>query len=380
MDGEDIRTDFEPGQEMLLNMGPQHPSTHGVLRFLVRADGEVMSEAIPIVGYLHRGIEKIAESTPYASFTPWTDRVDYLAAMFCNHAYVTAVERLLGVEVPKRAEYLRVIADEINRIASHLIAVGAMAMDIGAFTPFLHGIREREIINDLTEMLCGARLTYNYMRIGGVSADLPDGFIAQLEGFLDHFQPGFIDEFNRLITGNEILVKRCVNVATISADEAMDMGLVGPNLRASGVDWDLRRDMPYSCYPDFQFDVPVGRGFRGTVGDSYDRFVVRVLEMTQSARILRQAIERLPDGEFQAKVPRKIKLPAGESYGAVESSRGELGFYLISDGGETPLRLKIRTGSFSSMWAIHQKSHGCFVADLVVLIASTDIVAPEIDR
>jgi len=380
MNIEDIIGDLDEGQEMLLNMGPQHPSTHGVLRFLVRADGEVMSEAIPVVGYLHRGIEKIAESVPYAGFTPWTDRVDYLAAMFCNHAYVTAVEKLLGIEVPKRAEYLRVIADEINRIASHLIAVGAMAMDIGAFTPFLHGIREREMINDLTEMLCGARLTYNYMRIGGVSADLPDGFIEKLEGFLDHFEPGFIDEFNRLITGNEILVKRCVNVATISADEAMDMGLVGPNLRASGVDWDLRRDMPYSCYPDFQFDVPVGRGFRGTVGDSYDRFVVRVLEMTQSARILRQAIERLPDGEIQAKVPRKIKLPVGESYGAVESSRGELGFYLVSDGGETPYRLKIRTGSFSSMWAIHQKSRGCFVADLVVLIASTDIVAPEIDR
>jgi NADH-quinone oxidoreductase subunit D len=210
--------------------------------------------------------------------------------------------------------------------------------------------------------------------------DLPEGFVGKLEGFLGHFDPGFLDEFDRLITGNEILVQRCVNVATVSGAEAMDMGLVGPNLRASGVDWDIRRGLPYSCYPDFEFGVPVGRGFRGRVGDSYDRFVVRVLEMRESARILRQALARIPEGEIQAKVPRKLKLPAGESYGVVESARGELGYYLVSDGGETPYRLKIRTGSFSSMWAIHQKSPGCMVADLVVLIASTDIVAPEIDR
>lgn len=366
--------------EILLNMGPQHPSTHGVIRFIVRADGEVMVEALPVVGYLHRGIEKIAEITPYAGFIPYTDRVDYLAAMFANHAFVMGVERLLGVEVPKRAEYLRVIASELNRIASHLIALGSMAMDIGAFTPFLHGIRERELINDITEMLCGARLTYNYMRIGGVSNDINDVIIGKISSFLDSFYPGFIEEFNRLITNNEILVRRCVRIATISSNEAINLGLTGPNLRASGIKWDLRKNMPYSVYPELKFDIPIGLGFRGDIGDSYDRFVVRVKEMEESAKILRQAIRNLPEGEIMARLPRRIKPPAGEVYSAVESSRGELGYYIISDGSEYPYRCKIRTGSFSAMKAIHIKSEGCFIADLVVLIASMDIVAPEIDR
>ncbi|MGC8928230.1 MAG: NADH-quinone oxidoreductase subunit D [Myxococcota bacterium] len=366
--------------EILLNMGPQHPSTHGVIRFIIRADGEIMVEALPVVGYLHRGIEKLAEMTPYTGFIPYTDRVDYLAAMFANHAFVMGVERLLGIEVPKRAEYLRVIACELNRIASHLIALGSMAMDIGAFTPFLHGLRERELINDIMEMLCGARLTYNYMRIGGVSNDIDDKIIRKINDFLNRFYPGFIEEFNRLITNNEILVKRCINIATISSEEAINFGLVGPNLRASGVKWDLRKNMPYSVYPEFKFDIPVGKGFRGELGDSYDRFVVRVMEMEESAKILRQAISALPEGEIMAKVPRRIKPPAGEVYSAVESARGELGYYIISDGTENPYRCKIRTGSFSAMKAIHIKSQGCFIADLVVLIASMDIVAPEIDR
>ncbi len=366
--------------EILLNMGPQHPSTHGVIRFVVRADGEIMVEAIPVVGYLHRGIEKLAEITPYTGFIPYTDRVDYLAAMFANHAFVMGVEKLLNIEVPRRAEYLRVIVSELNRIASHLISLGSMAMDIGAFTPFLHGIRERELINDITEMICGSRLTYNYMRIGGVSNDIDDRIIRKISDFLDRFLPGFINEFNRLITENEILVKRCVNVATITADEAVNFGLVGPNLRGSGIKWDLRKNMPYSVYPEFKFDVPVGEGFRGEIGDSYDRFVVRVKEMEESARILRQAINNLPEGDIMAKVPRRIKPPAYEVYSAVESARGELGYYIISDGSENPYRCKIRTGSFSAMKAIHIKSQGCFIADLVVLIASMDIVAPEIDR
>lgn len=366
--------------EILLNMGPQHPSTHGVIRFIVRADGEVMVEALPVVGYLHRGIEKIAEITPYAGFIPYTDRVDYLAAMFANHAFVMGVERLLGVEVPRRAEYLRVIASELNRIASHLIALGSMAMDIGAFTPFLHGIRERELINDITEMLCGARLTYNYMRIGGVSNDINDVIIEKISSFLDRFYPGFIEEFNRLITNNEILVRRCAKIATISSDEAINLGLTGPNLRASGIKWDLRKNMPYSVYPELKFDIPIGLGFRGDIGDSYDRFVVRVKEMEESAKILRQAIKNLPEGEIMARLPKRIKPPPGEVYSAVESSRGELGYYIISDGSEYPYRCKIRTGSFSAMKAIHIKSEGCFIADLVVLIASMDIVAPEIDR
>lgn len=377
---EEMLNKVKGDNEILLNMGPQHPSTHGVIRFIVRADGEIMVEAIPVVGYLHRGIEKLAEMTPYPGFIPYTDRVDYLAAMFANHAYVMGVERLLGIEVPRRAEYLRVIACELNRIASHLIALGSMAMDIGAFTPFLHGLRERELINDITEMLCGARLTYNYMRIGGVSNDIDDRIIRKINDFLDRFYPGFIEEFNRLITSNEILVKRCIKIGTITAEEAVNFGLTGPNLRASGVKWDLRKNMPYSVYPEFKFDIPVGEGFRGEIGDSYDRFVVRVKEMEESAKIIRQALEKLPEGEIMAKVPRRIKPPVGEVYSAVESARGELGYHIISDGSENPYRVKIRTGSFSAMKAIQIKSRGCFIADLVVLIASMDIVAPEIDR
>jgi NADH-quinone oxidoreductase subunit D len=365
---------------MMLNMGPQHPSTHGVLRFIVCGDGEVMEQAIPVVGYLHRGIEKLAEMTPYGGFIPYTDRIDYLGSMFGNHAWCMAVEALAGIQVPRRAEYLRVIADELNRLASHLIAVGSMAMDIGAFTPFLHGIREREILNNLLESLCGSRLTFNYMRIGGVSRDLPPGFGANLDSFLSRFQPGFLDEFDRLIAKNEILVKRCVHVATVSAARAMSLGFVGPNLRASAVDWDLRRDRPYSVYPELTFTVPIGRGFRGAVGDSYDRFVIRIEEMKQSVALLRQAMANLPEGPIQAEVPRRVRPPAGEVYAGVESARGELGLYMISDGTEKPSRAKIRTGSFSACAAIESLSRGCMVADLVVLIGSLDLLAPEIDR
>jgi len=362
-----------------INMGPQHPATHGVINFMVETDGEVMHRAVPDVGYLHRGIEKLGEMTPWPGFIPYTDRADYLAAMFANQGYVMAVERLLGVEVPKRAEYLRVVACELNRIASHLVATGSMAMDLGAFTPFVHWLRERETINDLMELICGARLTFNYMRIGGVSRDLHPELPDRTRRFLKHFIP-IIDEFDRLISNNEIFVPRLANIAVVSPESPVNWRLVGPNARASAVDWDLRRDEPYSAYPDFEFDVPLGQGFRGSVGDCYDRFALRVVEMRQSARIIEQALDGMPEGEFQAKVPRVIKPPQGEVYARVESARGEMGYYVVSEGGTEPVRVKIRTGSFTACAAIEALSPGLMIADLVALIGSFDIVAPEIDR
>jgi NADH-quinone oxidoreductase subunit D len=364
---------------MLVNFGPQHPATHGVINFLVETDGEVLGRAIPEVGYLHRSIEKCAEGLGYAGFVPFTDRVDYLAAMFANEGYAIAVEKLLGVEVPPRAQWLRAISCELNRIASHLVAAGTMAMDTGAFTPFLHGVRERETINDLTEKLCGARLTYNYHRIGGVAFDLPTGWRDDALRFLDHFDR-FLVEFDRLISFNQIFVKRLANVAVIPAPMAIDYGLVGPNLRGSGVDWDLRRDMPYGAYPHLEFAVPVGTGFRGTVGDAFDRYYVRCLEMAESSRIIRQALETIPDGEIRTKVPRTIKPDAGESFSRIESARGEMAYYVVSDGSSTPWRVRVRTGSFTAMGIIEALSPGLMVADLVALIASLDVIAPEIDR
>ena len=282
-------------EDMTLSMGPQHPSTHGVLRFVVRADGEVMKEAIPDIGYLHRSIEKIAEKVGWHGFIPYTDRVDYVAAMFCNHGWAMAAEKLGGIGVPKRDEYCRVIADELCRIHSHLLSVGSMAMDIGALTPFTHAIREREYLNDLFEELCGARLTFHYMRIGGVGWDLPPGWTEKVLHFLDRFEP-LIDEYDRLISYNKIYTERLANVAVISPEEAIDYNLVGPNLRGSGVSYDVRRDDPYSIYPELEFDVPVGRGEMGTLGDCFDRYIVRMREMRESCRILRQCLRQLPDG------------------------------------------------------------------------------------
>ncbi len=366
-------------EEMILNFGPQHPSTHGVINFIVETDGEVLKKAIPDVGYLHRSIEKIGEIVGYPGFMPYTDRVDYVAAMFANEGYAIAVERLLKIEVPPRAQWLRAVAGELCRIASHLVSVGTMTMDIGAFTPMVHGLRERETINDLIEELCGARLTYNYERIGGVAFDMPEGWRDRVLKFLDHFDP-FLTEFDRLISFNQVYVKRLANVATIPAAQAIDYGLVGPNLRGSGVDWDLRRDLPYGAYPSFKFGIPVGKGWFGTVGDSFDRYYVRCLEMAESSKIVRQALESMPDGEILAKVPRNIKPEAGEALGRVESARGELAYYVISDGTNKAYRIRARTGSFTAMGIIEDISPGLMVADLVALIASLDVVAPEIDR
>jgi NADH-quinone oxidoreductase subunit D len=366
-------------QEMLINMGPQHPSTHGVLRVLLRTDGEVVVNARPDMGYLHRGLEKIGERVTYAQFMPFTDRLDYLAAMNCNCAWAWAVEKLAGIEAPERAEYIRVIVCELNRISSHLIAFGSFTADMGAFTPFLYSIRERERVNDLFEMTCGNRLTYNYARVGGVSADLPPGFLEKTKEFLDYFEPK-IDEYNNLISYNKIFVHRLANVAVITGEEAVAYGLTGPNLRGSGVAFDLRKDEPYSVYPKLDFQVCVGSGERGTLGDCFDRYMVRINEMRESVKILRQAIARIPEGPVLAKVPRVFKPAAAEVYVRTECPRGETGFYVVSDGTVNPNRLKIRAGSFVTMNIFEKVTRGLMIADIVAVIGSFDIILPEIDR
>ncbi len=368
-------------ESMLLNVGPQHPSTHGVINLLVESDGEMIHRVIPEVGYLHRSIEKIGEKVTYNGFMPYTDRVDYVAAMTANEGYAMAVERLLGVteEVPRRASYCRVIAAELCRIASHHVATGTMLMDIGAFTPFLLWLKEREIINDFMEELCGARLTYNYMRIGGVMADLPPGFDVRLLRWVAHFEE-MIDEFERLACGNKITHERLGNLGVIDGKAAIGWGLVGPNLRASGVDFDVRRDIPYSVYSEFDFDVPLGEGWVGEVGDCYDRLYVRILELKESCKLLRQACEGMPEGDFMCKVPRKIKPLLDEAYAAVESPRGEMGYYVVSNGDENAYRVKVRTGSFVATQIMELIGPGTMVADVVAMFASLDVVAPELDR
>lgn len=368
-------------EHMLLNMGPQHPSTHGVINLRVESDGEMILRVLPEVGYLHRSIEKIAEKVGYNGFMPYTDRVDYVAAMTANEGYAMVMERILGLvdEVPRRAYYLRVIASELCRIASHHVATGTMVMDIGAYSPFLWWLRERETINDFMEALCGARLTYNYMRIGGVMADLPPGFDRRVIRWLDHFEPS-IDEFNRAASENKIYIERLAHLGIVDRDMAIAWGLAGPNLRASGVDFDVRKHIPYSVYPELEFDVPVGRGWHGTVGDSYDRYYVRILEMKESCRLLRQALEGIPEGDTMAKVSRKLKPERDEAYAPVESARGEMGYYVVSNGEENAYRLKVRTGSFTATQIMQALGKGVMIADLVALFASFDVVAPELDR
>lgn len=366
-------------EEMVLNMGPHHPSTHGVLRFILHCDGEIVRRLQPDVGYLHRGLEKIAEQMPPSSFIPFTDRIDYLAAMNGNHAWVRAVEALAKIEVPERAQYIRIIADEMTRIISHLIMLGSTSMDLGAYTPFLHAIREREVVNDLLEELCGQRLTYNYYRLGGVAKDLPPGWLEKLAAFLEQLTAR-MREFNTLISNNRIFMKRLQGVGTIAAERAMAYGLTGPNLRACGLAYDLRRDHPYSLYSSLQFSVPVGRDGYGALGDSYNRFWMRVEEVEQSVQIVQQCIKKISSGDIQTKVPRLLKLPKGEVYEAVEAPRGELGIYLAGDGTEKPARVKIRTGSFHAISAMEEVAAGLMVADIVALIATFDLIAPEIDR
>ncbi|MEW6670966.1 MAG: NADH-quinone oxidoreductase subunit D [Thermodesulfobacteriota bacterium] len=370
----DVRT-----EELLVNMGPQHPSTHGVLRVVLQTDGEMVLKATPHIGYLHRCAEKIAENVTYPQFVPYTDRMDYLAAMNNNLGFALAVEKMAGIEVPPRAQYIRVIFAELNRIASHLVAVGTYGLDMGAFTPFLYCFREREWILDLFESACGARLTYSYITIGGVRQDLPDRFADMCEEFLDFFEHKIV-EYNNLLSYNHIFIQRTGNVGVCPAPLAVAYGLTGPCLRGSGVKWDLRKAAPYSRYDEFEFDVPVGEGRFGTVGDCWDRYFVRVLELTQSARIVRQALQKLSPGPVEAKVPRSLKLPAGEIYSEVENPRGQLGFYIVSDGGRSPYRLKVRGPSFCNLSILTALAKNCLLADMAAIIGSLDVVMGEVDR
>ncbi len=360
-------------EEFLLNLGPQHPSTHGVFRIVLTLDGETVVKAVPVPGYLHRGIEKLAESRVYTQVIPYTDRLDYLAGMLMNWGYVYAVEKLMDVEVPERAEYIRVIVGELARIASHLVATGAYAADIGGLTGFIYTFRDREEIMDLLEMISGARLTPSYMRIGGVADDIPEGFIEKCRKFIDYL-PEAIAEYNGLITGNEIFQARTKNVAVLSAEKAIDMSLSGPVLRASGVNYDLRKARPYGVYERFEFEVPLG-----TKGDCFDRYYVRLLEIEQSAKIIRQALDQLPEGPIKGKVPKVIKPPVGEAYAEIESSKGIMGTYVVSDGSTKPYRVHFRRPSFVNLGYLDEMLRGWKIADVIAILGSIDIVLGEVD-
>jgi NADH-quinone oxidoreductase subunit D len=358
-----------------VSFGPQHPSTHGVLRLQLTLDGEVVVECEPHIGYLHRDFEKICENRTYTQVIPYTDRLDYLGAMNNNFGYCLTVEKLLGVAIPERAEYIRVIIAELNRIASHLLAIGTFVQDLGAFgTPLLYCFREREKIIDIFEATCGNRLTYNYYRIGGVAQDIPDGFVQKVKDFIKYLRPKLKD-YEDLMTNNAILLVRTKGIGVLSREMALDYAITGPNLRASGVAFDLRKEEPYSIYPRFQFDIPT----RAT-GDAWDRYRVRMDEIEQCLRIIEQAIDNIPAGDFIAKVPKMLKVPAGETYFRTESPRGELGFYLISDGSNKPYRLKCRAPSFSNLAVIPDLVRGVKVADVIAILGSIDIVLGEIDR
>jgi NADH-quinone oxidoreductase subunit C/D len=398
------KTKYKPKRNdtTILNMGPQHPSTHGVLRVILELEGETIVDACPIVGYLHRGTEKLAEQKTYFQVLPLTDRLDYLAPPSNNLAYILAVEKLLGIEPPARAKYIRVIMTELARIASHLIWLGTHAMDIGAATVFLYTFREREYIYELWEMVAGARFHQSYFRIGGVKEDLPEEFIPALKKFVDTF-PRKIDEYEGLLTNNKIWRVRTEGVAVLSKEDAIRYGVTGPILRGSGVKWDLRKAYPYSGYEEFRFEIPVGE-----VGDTFSRYLVRLEEMRQSREILKQAVEKLPDGPIKfepgkysfpdpeevkgsraniealihqfKQVIEGVKPPVGEVYQAVEAPKGELGFYIVSDGSEKPYRMRIRSPSLINLQALPLLVRGHKVADVVTAIGSIDIVLGEVDK
>lgn len=365
-------------EAITLNIGPQHPSTHGVFRMKAQLQGETIVALEPILGYLHRCQEKIAEGHSYIQSIPYTDRLDYVCSLTNNHAYVLAVENLAGLEVPRRAECIRVIMDELTRLQNHALAVGFVLSDMGAWlTPVQYAFREREKMLDLFEMAAGSRMMCNYMRFGGVARDLPEGFMPLLVKVVDEF-PGFVDEFEQLLTTNEVLMTRCKYVGMLPPDRAIAFGITGPMLRASTVAYDIRKVDGYSLYGEIDFDVPVG-----TVGDVYDRYLVRIYEMRQSVRILRQAIEMLKEtepGDIQSKVPRTLKPPPGDAYGRIESPKGELGFYLVSDGSDRPYRWRVRAPSFVNLTPLEEMCRGHKIADVVIILGSIDITMAEVDR
>ena len=373
--GRDLRT-----EEMILNIGPQHPATHGVLRVVIKTDGEIVRALQPHVGNLHRCCEKIGESVPYYQWVPYVDRMDYLAAMNNEHVACMAIEKLGGMEIPERAEYCRVIVAEVQRILSHIMAIGVYGLDLGAFTPFLHQFRERERGMDLLNHISGGRLLYHYIQIGGVKRDLSREWLDELEAFLDAVEKR-LPEYNTLLLHNHIFQERTCDIGIIDRDTAAAWGVTGPGLRAAGVDWDVRRDAPYSIYDRFDFEVPYGHsGLAGSHGDCFQRHWIRVREVEESIKIVRQALEQMPDGPTRARVPKGFKPPAGEVYVRGENPRGELACYMVSEGKDTAYRIRCRGPSFSNIAVITQTAEGMLIADLVALIGSLDIVLGEVDR
>ena len=360
--------------ELILNMGPQHPATHGVLRVILRLDGEKVLGLECVIGYLHRGVEKIAEHRTYTMFNPYVDRMDYVAAVSNGLGYCEAVEKLLNIEAPPRANYIRVILTELNRIASHQLWLGTHALDIGAMTPLFYTFRDREEILKIFEKYCGARLTTHAFRIGGCQYETYEGFEKDVKKFVAFVAPK-IDEYEELLTTNRIWVERTRNVGTISAKDCIALGVTGPVLRASGVKWDLRKAQPYAAYKQFQFDVPTGQN-----GDTYDRYLVRMAEMRQSLRIIQQAVDGIPEGPIMAKVSKVIKPAVGEIYHSIEAPKGELGYFIVSDGSTQPYRLRVRPPSFVNLQALDLMCRGQLVADVIAVIGTLDIVLGEVDR
>jgi NADH-quinone oxidoreductase subunit D len=386
-------------EKMTLNMGPQHPSTHGVLRLVLELDGEIITKITPHIGYLHRGVEKLSEYRTYHQVLPLTDRLDYLAPMSNNLGYILAVEKLLDIQVPERAQTIRIILNELTRLESHLVWIACHALDIGAMTVFIYAFRERETVMEIYELISGARMTSNYFRAGGLSQDVPPEFEKKVRDFVASM-PGYLDQYEGLLTTNPIWLKRTIGNGVISAEDAIDFGITGPVLRGSGVDWDLRRDIPYAGYENYQFKVPVGENC-----DTYDRYKVRLIEMREACKIVNQALDRLKPGPVLADSPQicyppkenvynsieglihhfKIAsegypVPEGEVYQGVEAPKGELGFYIVSDGSAKPYRMRIRPPSFVNLQAIEKMAKGAMIADLVAVIGTLDIVLGEIDR
>jgi NADH-quinone oxidoreductase subunit D len=365
---------FLDTNELIINMGPQHPSTHGVLRVILKLDGEKVMGTECIIGYLHRGVEKIAENRTYAMFNPYVDRMDYVAAVSNGLGYCEAVEKLMGIEAPPRAQYIRVILTELNRIASHQLWLGTHALDIGAMTPLFYTFRDREEILKIYEKYCGARLTTHAFRIGGCLYETYDGFEEDVKNYVKYL-PAKIAEYEQLLTTNRIWVERTKGVGFLSAKDAIDLGVTGPVLRASGVKWDIRKALPYSGYEKFDFDIPIGEN-----GDTYDRYLVRMAEMYQSLRIIQQAVEGLPEGPIMAKVPKIIKPGIGEVYHSIEAPKGELGYFIVSDGSTQPYRVRVRPPSFVNLQALDKMVRGSLIADVVAVIGTIDIVLGEVDR
>ncbi len=364
----------ERTEELVLNMGPQHPSMHGVFRMVVHLEGEVVTKIDPKIGYLHRGIEKLAESRTYPQFIPYTDRLDYLSSPHNNLAYVLAVEKLMGVEIPERAEYLRVIFAELARIASHQVMIGSTALDIAGWTAWSYCFRDRERILDMYEMTAGSRLTVNNMRIGGISNDPPPGFWDALKSFLDDI-PEMIEEYYGIFFGNEITMGRMKSVGILPKELAENLSITGPVIRSSGVNYDVRKADPYGIYDRFDFDVPVLHGC-----DSYDRTLIRLLEIKESAKIIKQAMRDIPEGPVMAKIPKVIKPPVGEVYHRVENPKGELGFYIVSDGTTKPARLHIKSPTFVNMQMLPLISLGWKIQDVIAIFATIDAVLGEVDK